>query len=150
MSDLTLAVASYVSTEDRGGGALHEVHPERLFAECSHYCGLVSHPSQISWLAGIAMQHALARGGVAVLLLDPPVATERRNLARAVHIEPDPRRCDPLPATTHLDPRRSAARRELGPPASPPTALRTCAHKLTCWPVRAGRGWACVSPAFVS
>jgi pyruvate dehydrogenase (quinone) len=38
---------------------LHEVHPERLFAECSHYCGPVSHPSQISWLARTAMQHAL-------------------------------------------------------------------------------------------
>jgi pyruvate dehydrogenase (quinone) len=75
-----LAVASYVSTEDRGGGALHEVHPERLFAECSHYCGPVSHPSQISWLARTAMQHALVRGGVAVLLLDPPVATERQDL----------------------------------------------------------------------
>ncbi len=75
-----LAVASYVSTEDRGGGALHEVHPERLFAERSHYCGPVSHPSQISWLARTAMQHALVRGGVAVLLLDPPVETERQDL----------------------------------------------------------------------
>ena len=76
-----LAVASHTSTEDSGGGALHEVHLERMFAECSHYCGLVSHPSQISWLARTAMQHALVGGGVAVLLLDPPVATERRDLA---------------------------------------------------------------------
>jgi thiamine pyrophosphate-dependent acetolactate synthase large subunit-like protein len=77
-----LAVASRVSTKDSGGGALHEVHPERLFAECSHYCELVSHPSQISWLARTAMQHALVRGGVAALLLDPPVARERRDLAK--------------------------------------------------------------------
>jgi len=75
-----LAVASHVSTEDSGGGALHKVHPERLFAECSHYCGQVSHPSHISWLARTAMQHALVRGGVAVLLHDPPVATKRRDL----------------------------------------------------------------------
>jgi pyruvate dehydrogenase (quinone) len=70
-----LAVASQISNEDTGDGVSRQIHPERLFAECSNYCGLVGHPSEMPWLARTAMQHALVRGGVSVLLLDPPPAT---------------------------------------------------------------------------
>jgi pyruvate dehydrogenase (quinone) len=70
-----LAVASQISSKDTGDGISHQIHPERLFAECSNYCGLVSHQSEMAWLARTAMQHALVRGGVSVLLLDPPAAT---------------------------------------------------------------------------
>jgi pyruvate dehydrogenase (quinone) len=69
-----LAVASHISTAQTGNALVHELRPERLFAECSHYCGVASDPSEMSWLARTAMQHALVRGGVAVLLLDPPFA----------------------------------------------------------------------------
>jgi pyruvate dehydrogenase (quinone) len=65
-----LAVASYGDLHETVGGVLHEIHPERLFAECSVYCGVVDEPSQVSRLARSAIQHALVRGGVAVLLLD--------------------------------------------------------------------------------
>lgn len=70
-----LALASHISTEQTSGALADEIHPERLFAECSHYCGLARHPTELSWFARTAMQHALVRGGVAVLLLDPPIAT---------------------------------------------------------------------------
>jgi pyruvate dehydrogenase (quinone) len=70
-----LAVASHISNEDTDDAIVGEIHPERLFAECSNYCGLVGHPSEMPWLARTAMQHALVRGGVSVLLLNPPAET---------------------------------------------------------------------------
>jgi pyruvate dehydrogenase (quinone) len=72
------AVASHISTERLGGALVKEIHPERLFADCSHYTGVVSHPWQLSWLARTAMRNAIVRGGVAVLLLDPPSGRAHR------------------------------------------------------------------------
>jgi pyruvate dehydrogenase (quinone) len=66
-----LAVASCVGLEPWLDGRVHQIHPERLFAGCSSYCGIVDDPSEMSRLARTAMQHALVRGDVAVLLLKP-------------------------------------------------------------------------------
>jgi pyruvate dehydrogenase (quinone) len=70
-----LAVASHISNADTDDAVSDEIDPERLFAECSNYCGLVRHASEMPWLARAAMQHALVRGGVSVLLLGPLTAT---------------------------------------------------------------------------
>src|SRR5262245_9627224 len=64
-----LAVASHIPTEQIGTSFFQETHPERLFVECSHYCELVSQASQMPRLARIAIQHALGRGGVSVLVV---------------------------------------------------------------------------------
>ena len=64
-----LAIASHIPTEQIGTAFFQETHPERLFVECSHYCELVSQASQMPRLARIAIQHALGRGGVAVLVM---------------------------------------------------------------------------------
>lgn len=64
-----LAIASQIPSEQIGAGLVQETHPERLFQECSHYCGLVSQPAQLPRLARVAIQHALGRGGVGVLVL---------------------------------------------------------------------------------
>jgi thiamine pyrophosphate-dependent acetolactate synthase large subunit-like protein len=74
-----LAVASHVSNTDSDDGPSDEIHAEWLFAECSNYCGLVSDPTEMPWLARTAIQHALVRGGVSVLMLDPPAATTVRH-----------------------------------------------------------------------
>ena len=63
-----LAIASQIPTEQIGTSFFQETHPERLFVECSHYCELVSQASQMPRLARIAIQHALGRGGVSVLV----------------------------------------------------------------------------------
>ena len=44
-------------------------HPEHLFAQCSHYCELVSHPEQMPRVLEIAMQTAISRRGVAVIAM---------------------------------------------------------------------------------
>jgi len=64
-----LAIASHIPTEQIGTSFFQETHPERLFVECSHYCELVSQASQMPRLARIAIQHAVGRGGVSVLVL---------------------------------------------------------------------------------
>jgi pyruvate dehydrogenase (quinone) len=67
-----LALASRSSTDGLPDGLLHEIRPEQLFAEVSCYCGLVSDESQLAELTPTAIQHALVRADVSVLLLNPP------------------------------------------------------------------------------
>ncbi|TMK72440.1 MAG: pyruvate dehydrogenase [Actinobacteria bacterium] len=64
-----LAIASHIPTEQIGTSFFQETHPERLFVECSHYCELVSQASQMPRLGRIAIQHAVGRGGVSVLVM---------------------------------------------------------------------------------
>jgi pyruvate dehydrogenase (quinone) len=64
-----LAIAAQIPSNEIGSGYFQETHPEHLFAQCSHYCELVSHPEQMPRVLEIAMQTALARRGVAVVTL---------------------------------------------------------------------------------
>ena len=49
-------------------------HPEILFKECSHYCELVSNPGQLPQVLERAMRTAVARKGVAVVIIPGDVA----------------------------------------------------------------------------
>jgi pyruvate dehydrogenase (quinone) len=69
-----LAIAAQVPSNEIGSGYFQETHPEHLFAQCSHYCELVSHPEQMPRILEIAMQTALARRGVSVIALPGDVA----------------------------------------------------------------------------
>jgi pyruvate dehydrogenase (quinone) len=69
-----LALASQIPTSEVGTGFFQETHPERLFVEASGYCELVSQPAQMPRLARTAIQHALGRNEVAVLVLPGDVA----------------------------------------------------------------------------
>ena len=64
-----LAIAAHIPREEIGGGYFQETHPERLFGECSVYCELVSIPEQLPRVLEMAMRTALARGGVAVVVV---------------------------------------------------------------------------------
>ena len=64
-----LAIASHIPTDQIGTSFFQETHPERLFVECSHYCELVSQAAQMPRLARVAIQHAIGRGGVSVLVI---------------------------------------------------------------------------------
>jgi pyruvate dehydrogenase (quinone) len=69
-----LAIASHIPSPEIGSGYFQETHPENLFKECSHYCEIVSHADQLPRMLGIAMQTAIAKKGVAVLVLSGDVA----------------------------------------------------------------------------
>jgi pyruvate dehydrogenase (quinone) len=45
-----------------------------LFKDCSHYCELVSQPEQMPRVLGIAMRTAIARQGVAVVIIPGDIA----------------------------------------------------------------------------
>jgi pyruvate dehydrogenase (quinone) len=64
-----LAIASHIPTSEIGTGYFQETHPEILFKECSNYCEMVSNPKQFERVLHIAMQSALGKGGVAVIVL---------------------------------------------------------------------------------
>ncbi len=64
-----LAIAAHIPREEIGDGYFQETHPERLFVECSVYCELVSVPEQLPRVLEMAMRAALARGGVAVVVV---------------------------------------------------------------------------------
>ncbi|MEV4602046.1 pyruvate dehydrogenase [Amycolatopsis sp. NPDC049253] len=71
-----LALASHIPSTQIGTGFFQETHPQQLFAECSHYCELVSGPEQMPRLARIAVQNAVGRRGAAVLVLPGDVSHE--------------------------------------------------------------------------
>ena len=64
-----LAIAAHVPREEIGTGYFQETHPTQLFGECSVYCELVSVPEQLPRVLEMAMRAALARGGVAVVVV---------------------------------------------------------------------------------
>src|SRR5246127_5484040 len=90
-----LAIAAQIPTHEIGSGYFQETHPEHLFAQCSHYCELISHPEQMPRVLEIAMQTAISLRGVAVIALPGDVgfhdAVEQR--PRLHFPEPKPNAC---------------------------------------------------------
>jgi pyruvate dehydrogenase (quinone) len=64
-----LAIAAHIPREEIGTGYFQETHPTQLFGECSVYGELVSIPEQLPRVLEMAMRAALARGGVAVVVV---------------------------------------------------------------------------------
>ncbi|MEP7153197.1 MAG: ubiquinone-dependent pyruvate dehydrogenase [Nitrospira sp.] len=87
-----LAIAAQIPSREIGSGYFQETHPEHLFRECSHFCEMVSHPAQMPRLLEIAVQTALSRRGVSVLVIPGDIA-----LQAAVTTEPHLRFAAPTP-----------------------------------------------------
>ena len=88
-----LAIAAQIPSNEIGSGYFQETRPEHLFAQCSHYCELVSQPEQMPRVLEIAMQTALSRRGVAVVAIPGDVALRDA-------VEQEPRLHFPPPAPT--------------------------------------------------
>src|SRR5437660_3918079 len=71
-----LAIAAQIPSAEIGSGYFQETHPEQLFAQCSHYCELVSHPDQLPRVLEIAIQTAISRRGVSVVVIPGDVALQ--------------------------------------------------------------------------
>ncbi|HEX7814126.1 ubiquinone-dependent pyruvate dehydrogenase [Dyella sp.] len=69
-----LAIAAHIPSAEIGSGYFQETHPQSLFQECSHYCEMVSSPSQIQRVVGNAIRAAVGQRGVAVIVLPGDVA----------------------------------------------------------------------------
>jgi pyruvate dehydrogenase (quinone) len=69
-----LAIAAHIPSSEIGTGYFQETHPDQLFRECSHYCELISNPRQAPRVLQSAMQHAVSKRGVSVIVLSGDVA----------------------------------------------------------------------------
>lgn len=69
-----LAIAAQIPSNEIGGGFFQETRPDQLFKECSFFCEVVTGPRQMPRLVTMAMQTAVARSGVSVLVLPGDVA----------------------------------------------------------------------------
>ena len=75
-----LAIAAQIPSAEIGSGYFQETHPQNLFAECSHYCELVSDVSQLPYVLENAIRAAVGRRGVAVLVIPGNVALRQAPL----------------------------------------------------------------------
>src|SRR5215469_12462197 len=87
-----IAIASQIPSSEIGTGYFQETHPENLFKECSHYSELISNPKQMERVLHIAMQAAVGRGGVSVIVLPGAVAAafEQRQVCHGSPAEHSP------------------------------------------------------------
>jgi pyruvate dehydrogenase (quinone) len=64
-----LAIAAQIPSQEIGSGYFQETDPTHIFRDCSHYCELISQADQMPRVLGIAMRTAIARRGVAVVVI---------------------------------------------------------------------------------
>jgi len=97
-----LAIAAHIPSREIGSGYFQETHPEHIFKECSHYCELVSHPAQMPRTLEIAIQTAIAKQGVAVVIIPGDVAlSEAVTQERRVNFTYD--RSEIIPGREQMD-----------------------------------------------
>jgi pyruvate dehydrogenase (quinone) len=71
-----LAIAAHIPSTEIGIDYFQATHPESLFKECSHYVELVSNPALLPQILQRAMRIAVAKRGVAVIVISGDVATQ--------------------------------------------------------------------------
>src|ERR1700739_1862660 len=69
-----LAIAAHVPSTEIGIDYFQATHPESLFKECSHYVELVSDPDLVAQVLNRAIRVAVAKRGVAVVVIPGDVA----------------------------------------------------------------------------
>src|SRR5208283_1126490 len=69
-----LAIAAHIPSTEIGTSYFQETHPDQLFRECSHYCELISNPRQAPRVLQSAIQHAVSKRGVSVVVLPGDIA----------------------------------------------------------------------------
>jgi len=77
-----LAIAAHIPSTEIGIDYFQATHPESLFKDCSHYVELVSNPGQLPQILSRAIRVAVAKRGVAVVVIPGDVAL--RDISAAV------------------------------------------------------------------
>ncbi|MFT3742559.1 MAG: ubiquinone-dependent pyruvate dehydrogenase [Gammaproteobacteria bacterium] len=72
-----LAIAAHIPTEEIGGRYYQETQPHELFKDCSHFCETVLSPEQMPRLLNLAIQAAVSKRGVAVLVISGDIALKK-------------------------------------------------------------------------
>jgi pyruvate dehydrogenase (quinone) len=71
-----LGIAAHIPSAEIGSGYFQETHPQDLFRECSHYCELISDADQMPRTLDMAIQSAVSKRGVAVVVIPGDVALQ--------------------------------------------------------------------------
>ena len=69
-----LAIAAQIPTSEIGTNYFQETSPEKIFEGCSHYCGVVSDVEQLPRVLKLAMETAITKRGVAVIIMSGDIA----------------------------------------------------------------------------
>jgi pyruvate dehydrogenase (quinone) len=69
-----LAIAAHIPSSEIGIDYFQATHPESLFRDCSHYVELVSNPNLLPQVLKRAIRVAIAKRGVAVVVLPGDIA----------------------------------------------------------------------------
>src|SRR5271163_2007906 len=85
-----LPIAAQIPSNEIGSDYFQETHPEHLFAQCSHYCELVSHPDQMPRVLEIAIQTAISRRGVSAVAIPGDVALQAATVTSPRLLFPPP------------------------------------------------------------
>lgn len=78
-----LAIAAQIPTSELGTNYFQETNPQLLFKDCSHYCEFISQAEHAVRILGIAMRAAIAKKGVAVVVIPGDVALRKTSAAPA-------------------------------------------------------------------
>lgn len=91
-----LAIAAHIPSTEIGLGYFQETHPQALFRECADFVELVSNPAQMPEILYRAMNTAIGKQGVAVLVLPGDVALSEAPAASPRHwVAEQPQRVAP-------------------------------------------------------
>jgi thiamine pyrophosphate-dependent acetolactate synthase large subunit-like protein len=71
-----LAIATHIPSGEIGTNYFQETDPKALFKGCSHYCEQISSGAQMPRVLQTAIQHAVGRNGVGVVVLSGDIAEE--------------------------------------------------------------------------
>ena len=83
-----LAIAAHIPSTEIGIDYFQATHPESLFKDCSHYVELVSSPGQIAQVLNRAIRVAVAKRGVAVVVIPGDVALKAANVPTSSWLVP--------------------------------------------------------------
>lgn len=97
-----LAIAAHIPSTEIGLGYFQETHPQALFRECADFVELVSNPAQMPEILYRAMNTAIGKQGVAVLVLPGDVALSEAPAVSPRHwVAEQPQRV--APTSTEID-----------------------------------------------
>ena len=83
-----LAIAAHIPSSEIGIDYFQATHPESLFKDCSHYVELVSNPDLLPQILTRAMRVAVAKRGVAVVVIPGDVALKPVSAALPAWVVP--------------------------------------------------------------
>ena len=83
-----LAIAAHIPSTEIGIDYFQATHPESLFKECSHYVELVSSPALVAQVLNRAIRVAVARRGVAVVVIPGDVALQAAHVPSSSWLVP--------------------------------------------------------------